>query len=87
MIEISDLRAFAGIAELRSVSGSARSLGVLKSTVSRSLVRPEEVLGLTLVERSMRNLHLTDAGAIRRSASSWRRRARDRTRLPSRPTP
>ncbi len=64
MIEIPDLRAFVRIAELRSISGSARSLGTPKSTISRSLVRLEEALGITLVERSTRNLHLTDAGKL-----------------------
>ncbi len=64
MIEIPDLRAFVRIAELRSISGSARSLGTPKSTISRSLVRLEEALGTTLVERSTRNLHLTDAGKL-----------------------
>ncbi len=64
MIEIPDLRAFVQIAKLRSISGSARSLGAPKSTISRSLVRLEEALGVTLVERSTRNLHLTDAGKL-----------------------
>ncbi len=64
MIEIPDLRAFVRIAELRSISGSARSLGAPKSTVSRSLVRLEEALGIALVKRSTRNLHLTDAGKL-----------------------
>ena len=64
MIEIPDLRAFVRIAELRSISASARSLGAPKSTVSRSLVRLEEGLGIVLVERSTRNLHLTDAGKL-----------------------
>ena len=64
MIEIPDLRAFVRIAELRNISASARSLGAPKSTVSRSLVRLEEGLGIALVERSTRNLHLTDAGKL-----------------------
>ena len=64
MIEIPDLRAFVRIAELRNISASARSLGAPKSTVSRSLVRLEEGLGIALVERSTRNLRLTDAGKL-----------------------
>ena len=64
MIEIPDLRAFVRIAELRNISASARALGAPKSTVSRSLIRLEEGLGIALVERSTRNLHLTDAGKL-----------------------
>ena len=63
-MEIPDLRAFVRIAELRNISAAARSLGEPKSTVSRSLVRLEEGLGITLVERSTRNLRLTDAGRL-----------------------
>ncbi len=64
MIDLSDLRAFVRIAELRSISGTARALDAPKSSVSRSLGRLEAELGVTLVERSTRNLHLTDAGRL-----------------------
>ena len=64
MVEIPELRAFARIAELRSISASARALGVPKSSVSRSLVRLEHGLGIALVERSTRNLRLTEAGRL-----------------------
>lgn len=64
MIEISDLRAFVRIAELRGISASARALGAPKSTVSRSLMRLEEGLGIALVERSTRTLRVTDAGRL-----------------------
>ena len=64
VIEIPDLRAFVRIAELRNISASARALGAPKSTVSRSLIRLEEGLGIALVERSTRHLHLTDAGKL-----------------------
>ncbi len=64
MVEIPELRAFVRIAELRSISASARALDVPKSTISRSLIRLEEGLGIALVERSTRNLRLTDAGRL-----------------------
>ncbi len=64
MIDLSDLRAFVRIAELRSISGSARALDAPKSSVSRSLGRLEAALGVPLVERSTRNLRLTDAGRL-----------------------
>ena len=56
--------AFIRIAELRSISASARALGVPESSVSRSLVRLEDRLGIVLIERSTRNLRLTDAGRL-----------------------
>ena len=64
MLNPYDLRAFSRIAQLRSVSAAARELKMPKSSVSRSLARLEEALGVTLVERSTRHLRLTDAGAL-----------------------
>ncbi len=64
MMELLHLRAFARIADLGSVSGAARSLGMPKSSVSRSLSRLEEVVGTALIERSTRHLRLTDAGRL-----------------------
>lgn len=64
MLDLAHLRAFARIADLGSVSGAARSLGMPKSSVSRSLSRLEEVVGAALVERSTRHLRLTDAGLL-----------------------
>ncbi len=64
MFDISDLRTFARIADLGSVSGAARALGMPKSSVSRSLVRLESVAGSALVERATRHLRLTDAGNL-----------------------
>ena len=64
MFDLTDLRAFARIADLTSISGAARSLRMPKSSVSRSLVRLEESIGAVLVERSTRHLRLTDAGLL-----------------------
>ena len=64
MMELLHLKAFARIADLGSVSGAARSLGMPKSSVSRSLSRLEEVMGTALIERSTRYLRLTDAGRL-----------------------
>jgi DNA-binding transcriptional LysR family regulator len=63
-MDLADLRAFARIAELGSISGAARSLNSPKSSVSRSLVRLEEAVGAVLIERSTRHLRLTDAGLL-----------------------
>lgn len=64
MLDLVDLRAFARIADLGSISGAARALRMPKSSVSRSLVRLEEAVGAALVERSTRHLRLTDAGLL-----------------------
>ena len=63
-MELGDLRAFARVAELASISAAARSLTLPKSTVSRSLTRLEVEVGATLVDRSTRHLRLTDAGML-----------------------
>ncbi len=64
MLDLTDLRAFARIADLGSISGAARALRMPKSSVSRSLVRLEEAVSTVLVERSTRHLRLTDAGLL-----------------------
>jgi DNA-binding transcriptional LysR family regulator len=64
MFDLTDLRAFARIADLSSISGAARSLRKPKSSVSRSLVRLEDSVGAVLVERTTRHLRLTDAGLL-----------------------
>lgn len=63
-MELSDVRAFARIAELGGVSAAARALSLPKSTISRSLMRLEAAIGSVLVERSTRHLRLTDAGIL-----------------------
>ena len=64
MLDLTDVRAFVRIADLRSVSAAARALRAPKSSVSRSLARLEAAVGAVLVERSTRHLRLTDAGAL-----------------------
>ena len=63
-MELADIRAFARIADLGSVSAAARSLDLPKSTISRALARLELAVGATLVDRSTRHLRLTDAGVL-----------------------
>ncbi len=64
MLNIEELTVFSFIAEIGSISGAARKLNMPKSSVSRSLMRLEETVGITLVERSTRHLRLTDAGLL-----------------------
>ena len=72
-MELSDVRAFARVADLGSVSAAARSLGLPKSTISRSLTRLEVSVGAVLIDRSTRHLRLSDAGTLFRpdAAVSW----------------
>ena len=63
-MDLDDLRAFARIADLLSVSAAARILGWPKSSVSRALARLEAEFGSALVDRSTRHLRLTDAGTL-----------------------
>ena len=63
-MELNDVRAFVHTAELGSVSGVGRALGLPKSTVSRSLTRLEAAVGAVLIDRSTRHLRLTDAGVL-----------------------
>ena len=64
MLDLSDLNAFARIADLGNMSAAARALNSPKSSISRSLSRLEVAAGAPLVERSTRHLRLTDAGHL-----------------------
>lgn len=53
---------FAKVGELGSVSGAARSLGIPKASVSRTVSRLEASYGVLLFDRSDRRLRLTEVG-------------------------
>lgn len=61
-LQLSDLRLFARIAELGTLSAVARERNAPVSQVSRSLVRIESVCGAKLVHRSNQGLLLTVEG-------------------------
>jgi DNA-binding transcriptional LysR family regulator len=71
---LEDVASFVTAAELGSLTGAARALGVPKSTISRRLARLEETLGQQLVLRNARVFRLTEAGELlfRRSAPALR---------------
>ncbi len=62
-IRLEDMRLFARVAEAKSFTAAARALGVPKQTVSRRVAELEHALGVQLLHRTTRRLHLTDAGA------------------------
>src|SRR5438105_15720110 len=60
-----DLRgaeAFVAVAEAKSFSAAARSSGVTPSALSQAVRGLEERLGVTLLSRTTRSVHVTDAG-------------------------
>src|SRR5215467_10563054 len=62
MIDLNSLAIFAKVVETRSFSEAAKRLNMPISTVSRRVAELEDQLGVGLLERSTRNLRLTDVG-------------------------
>ena len=67
MLDLNDLRVFEGVAALRSFSAAARALELPNSTVSRSVARLETELGTRLLQRTTREVVLTEAGKLLRA--------------------
>src|ERR1700733_1793226 len=63
MTDLNSLALFAKVIEAGSFSGAARRLKMPMSTVSRRIAELEDQLGVRLLERSTRNLRLTELGA------------------------
>jgi DNA-binding transcriptional LysR family regulator len=63
MTDLNALVIFAKVVEAKSFSEAARRLGMPVSTVSRRVAELEDQLGVRLIDRSTRNLRLTDLGA------------------------
>jgi DNA-binding transcriptional LysR family regulator len=59
-----DLEVFIAIADTGSLTEAARVCGVTRATVTRRLDALEESLGVTLLNRSTRQLSLTEAGTM-----------------------
>jgi len=62
VLDLNDLRVFERVASLRSFAEASRGLGMPKSNVSRSVARLEAELGTRLLQRTTRNVALTEAG-------------------------
>lgn len=59
---LDDLPVFAAVIAQGGISAAARELGMPKSTVSATLSRLEQALGLRLIDRSSRSLRVTAEG-------------------------
>src|SRR5229473_774396 len=62
MRDFNDLCFFAAVVTHRGFSAAARELGVPKSRISRRVAVLEEQLGVRLLERSTRQLNVTEVG-------------------------
>ena len=63
MGRLDELEAFVKVVEVESFSEAARQLGISKSYVSKQVSRLEDRLGARLLNRTTRQLMLTDVGA------------------------
>src|SRR5215472_16789892 len=63
MADLNALAVFAKVVEAGSFSEAVRRLKIPISTVSRRVAELENELGVRLIERSTRNLRLTELGA------------------------
>lgn len=62
MTDLKDVLIFIKVAQFKSFSKAARSLGIPVSTVSRRLAGLESTLGVSLVRRNTRRMNLTPQG-------------------------
>lgn len=62
-IDLSKVAVFVRVVEAESFTAAAQALGLPKSSVSRSVARLEEELGVRLLQRTTRRLSLTEAGS------------------------
>lgn len=61
-MNLDDFSYFAAVAQHGGFSAAARAIGVDKARLSRSVAMLEDTLGVRLINRSTRNVSLTDAG-------------------------
>ena len=64
MIDFNALAIFCGIADAGSFTQASKQLNIPKSTLSRRLSQLEQRLGVKLIQRSTRQLMLTEAGLV-----------------------
>lgn len=61
-MDLNHVTAFVRVVQDGSFTAAAKALGLPKSSVSRSVAQLEQDLGVRLLHRTTRKLHLTDAG-------------------------
>lgn len=61
-MNLAGIEVFVKIVQLGSISSAARALGLPVSTASGQLAALEQRLGVTLIQRTTRKLHVTQAG-------------------------
>ncbi len=61
-MDLNHVTAFVRVVQDGSFTAAAKALGLPKSSVSRSIAQLEQDLGVRLLHRTTRKLHLTDAG-------------------------
>jgi DNA-binding transcriptional LysR family regulator len=61
-ISLDGIAIFVKVVQAGSFSGAARVLGIPNTTVSAKVARLEKRLGVTLIQRTTRKLHVTPAG-------------------------
>ena len=64
LAELEAVRVFAAVADLKSFRGAAAALRIPRSTVSRRLATLEAALETRLLQRTTRQVSLTDAGEV-----------------------
>ena len=63
-MDLNEAAVFVKVVQAGSFSAAARQLGLPTSTVSTRVARLEKRLGVTLLSRTTRRLHLTEAGEL-----------------------
>jgi DNA-binding transcriptional LysR family regulator len=63
MLDVGALTAFVAVIDTGSFSNAAQQLGQTPSSVSRTISRLEQQLGMTLIHRTTRRLDLTEEGS------------------------
>ena len=63
-VDLNRVAVFLRVVELQSFTLAAEALGLPKSSVSRSVARLEESLGVQLLQRTTRAIQLTEAGRL-----------------------
>jgi len=60
--DLNGMAVFVAVADAKGFTAAAQQLGVSASAVSQSVRKLEAQLGVTLLQRSTRSVHLTEAG-------------------------